>query len=311
MRKFITADYIRDYIKSSKETPVVLKIDKDVTITAEAYDLARMLNVTVVFDSARKPFICANFKMNGGVGFLDRYISELTAFLGQNFNNFKEEVDVVIAPPAPLVPIASGLSARTGLFKISGQNSYLKESGAFTGEVSPWLLKECGADYVILGHSERRAIFGETCGIISQKMKAAVDAGLGVIFCLGENLGERKSGKTNDVLKEMLSSLYAIPIEYAKKVILAYEPVWAIGTGLNASNDQISEVVKFIRGDLMEKLGVDFSSKMRILYGGSVNDVNSFEIASIEGVDGALVGGASLNAVSFGKIVRNFRVQKG
>lgn len=311
MRKFVTADNIRELVRKAGDGRASISVTRDMVMTAEAYDLARMLRVTVIFESERRPFVCANFKMNGSPGFLDKYISELSGYLAQNFADYRDSVDVVIAPPAPLVAIAAGIMARTGAFGVAGQNCYVKESGAFTGETSPWLLRDCGAGHVILGHSERRSIFGETAGMLSQKLKAAVDAGLSPIFCVGENLDERKAGKTNEVIKSMLSSLYAIPMEAAKKVVLAYEPVWAIGTGVNATNDQIREVAAFIRGNLMDNLGVDFSAKMRLLYGGSVNDTNSFEIAAIDGIDGALVGGASLNPVTFGKIVRNFRTQKG
>lgn len=310
MRKFITADAVRLLAKDSNGKRPSLIVEKDDIVTAEAYDLARTLGVNIITGSPRRPLVCANFKMNGGIGFLDKYIIELSAFLAQHFNTYKDEMDVVIAPPAPLVALASGMMSKTQAFYVGGQNAYLKETGAFTGETSPWLLKECGAQYVILGHSERRSIFGETNGMLSSKLKAAIDAGLEPIFCVGENLSERNSNKTKEILKNMLSSLYSIPIEYSKKVIIAYEPVWAIGTGNNATNSQIEEVAAFIRADITENIGVDFARNIRILYGGSVNDVNSLEIAQINGIDGALVGGASLKAQAFGKIVTNFRIAK-
>lgn len=308
MRRFITADDIRKAAReaSGSERPFVFA-EKDDIVTAEARDLARTLGVTITSEIRRKPFVCANFKMNGGPGFMDKYAAELAGALAQIYPDYASETDVVVAPPAPLVPVALALSKQKSIYSIAGQNCYVKESGAFTGEVSPYLLKECGADYVIIGHSERRKLFGETDAAVAQKLKIAIDAGLVPIMCLGENIDERKGGKTFAVIAQMLTALYAIPMEYSKKVILAYEPVWAIGTGMNASSEQIAEVCAFIRKNIMEKLGVDFSNAIRILYGGSVNDVNALEIAVIKGVDGALVGGASLKAAGFAKIVAAFK----
>ena len=308
MRRFITADEIR---KASRESGnnerAFIFAEKDDVVTDEARDLARTLGVVISGEISRRPFICANFKMNGGPGFLDKYTAELASCMAQFYPDYRSQADVVIAPPAPLVAVAYGLSAKKTVYSIAGQNSYIKESGAFTGETSPYLLKECGADYVIIGHSERRKLFGETDAVVAQKLKTAIDAGLVPIMCLGENLEDRKTGKTFAVISQMLTALYAIPLEYAKKVILAYEPVWAIGTGMNASSEQIAEVCAFIRKNIMEKLGVDFSNAIRILYGGSVNETNALEIAVIKGIDGALVGGASLKAVNFAKIISAFK----
>jgi|GEM_PF-10127 len=307
MRRFITADEIRIAARASENGQAVVSVGKDDIVTLEAKDIAKTLNVLILSDCVRRPVVCANFKMNGGVGMLDKYICELSASLAQKYSDYKNELDVIVAPPAPLVAVAFGLAGRNGVFSVGAQNCYIKQSGAYTGEVSPYLLKECGAEYVILGHSERRSLFGENEGVLSQKLKIAIDAELIPIFCVGENLQERNSGKTFEVLSKMLSALYAIPIEYAKRVIIAYEPIWAIGTGVNATGEQIFETCAYIRKNIMEKLGVDFSNSIRILYGGSVNDVNALEIANIKGVDGALVGGASLNASNFAKIVSAFR----
>lgn len=310
MRNFITADMVRAAARDTKGGKPAIYVGKDTTITAEAKDLCGSLGVRIIFDVKRRPMVAANFKMNGGIGFLDRYLSELSSYLKQNSANFGDGLDVVVAPPFPLVALAAGTVSGMKGIDIGAQNAYFKESGAFTGEVSPWLLKECGAKYVIIGHSERRALFGETTGTVSKKLRAVVDAGLIPIFCLGENRDERKAGRTNAVIAEMLTSLYSLPMDLAKNVVIAYEPVWAIGTGDNATNEQIAEVVKFLRGSMMDNLGVDFALGIRILYGGSVNETNSFDIAKIDGVDGALVGGASLKAAAFGKIVCNFTVPK-
>ncbi len=308
MRRFITADEVR---KAAREAAggekAFIYAEKDDVVTAEARDLARTLGVVISSEITRRPCICANFKMNGGPGFLDKYAAELAGSLAQLYPEYAAETDVVVAPPAPLVPVALALSNKKALYSVAGQNCYIKESGAFTGEVSPYLLRECGADYVIIGHSERRKLFAETDALVAQKLKIAIDAGLTPIMCLGENIDDRKTGKTFAVIAQMLTALYSIPIEYSKKVILAYEPVWAIGTGMNASSEQIAEVCAFIRKNIMEKLGVDFSNAIRILYGGSVNETNALEIAVIKGIDGALVGGASLKAVNFAKIIAAFK----
>lgn len=308
MRRFITADEVRKAAReASGGEKAFIYAEKDDIVTDEARDMARTLGVVISSEITRRPCICANFKMNGGPGFLDKYAAELAGSLAQFYPEYAAETDVVVAPPAPLVPVALALSNKKSIYSVAGQNCYIKESGAFTGEVSPYLLRECGADYVIIGHSERRKLFAETDALVAQKLKIAIDAGLTPIMCLGENIDDRKTGKTFAVIAQMLTALYSIPIEYSKKVILAYEPVWAIGTGMNASSEQIAEVCAFIRKNIMEKLGVDFSNAIRILYGGSVNETNALEIAVIKGIDGALVGGASLKAVNFAKIVAAFK----
>ncbi len=313
MRRFITADEVRKAARAPQEksSRAFIRVEKDDVVTAEARDLARSLGVVISSETSRRPLVCANFKMNGSPGFLDKYTSELAGYLAQFYPDYAAGTDVVIAPPAPLIPIAYGLCERKTIYSIAGQNAYVKESGAYTGETSPHLLKECGADFVIVGHSERRKLFGETDALVAQKLKISIDAGLAPIMCFGENLGERKTGGTFEVIAQMLTALYSIPIEYAKKVILAYEPVWAIGTGVNASNEQIAEVCDFIRKNIMQNLGVDFSNAVRILYGGSVNEINALEIAVIKGIDGALVGGASLKAVNFAKIAAAFKPRNG
>ncbi len=315
MRRFITADEIRktareglqNILNGRKTNEAVINVEKDDVVTAEAYDLARTLGVVISYETTRRPLICANFKMNGGPGFLDKYSAELAGYMAQFYPGYAAEIDLVIAPPAPLVPVAYGLSARKTIYSIAGQNAYIKESGAYTGEISPHLLKECGADFVIIGHSERRKLFGETDALTAQKLKIAIDAGLTPILCAGENLEDRQTGRTFTVIEKMLSALYSVPMQYSKQVTLAYEPVWAIGTGVNAANDQIAEVCGFIRKNITEKLGTDFSKAIRILYGGSVNETNALEISSIKGIDGALVGGASLKAVSFARIAAAFK----
>lgn len=309
MRKFITSDDIRKILKNTKsnERPIIY-INKNDVITAEAKDLAKTLGVIISYEEIkRKPFICANFKMNGNLGFIEKYIVELKSTLAQIYPNAYSEIDIVIAPQAPLIPITYSLIKSKEKIYICAQNCSIKESGALTGEISPKLLNECGAEYVIIGHSERRQNFNETDSMIAQKLKSAIDFNLTPILCIGETYSERQNKKTNDVILKMLSVIYTIPIEYAKKIIIAYEPVWAIGTNNNATNEEISEVCNLIRKDIFEKLGVDFSNNIRILYGGSVNAINALEISQIKGIDGVLVGLSSLNAIEFAKIISTFK----
>lgn len=243
----------------------------------------------------RRPFLAANWKMN-------KTISETIGFLKDFIPlvNGVADADIVIAPPFTSLFSAAGIVKGSNV-KLSAQDVFYEEKGAFTGEISPLMLLDCGCSYVIVGHSERRQYFNETDSTINKKIKISKKSGLGIIFCIGESLEQREAGKTNDVLnKEIENGLKDIDSD---NIVVAYEPIWAIGTGKTATPEQAQETHAYIR----EKLGVLYgnkSSEMRIIYGGSVTPENIASLMACKDVDGALVGGASLSAESFAKIVR-------
>ncbi len=210
-----------------------------------------------------------------------------------------QNVEIVIAPPFTSLPVAAKLLRESNI-KLAGQNVFYEESGAYTGEISPLMLKDVECSYVIAGHSERRQYFGETDETVNRKIRVAMSAGLAVIFCIGETLEERESGNTFNILKRQIKEgLRGIA---ADDLVLAYEPVWAIGTGRTASPEQAQEAHRFIRSELVTLYG-DTAGTIRILYGGSVKPDNVSSLMSKEDVDGALVGGASLKPDSFAGIV--------
>lgn len=244
----------------------------------------------------RRPFIAANWKMNKTVGETESFLNEFIPLVKD-----ATDVDIVIAPPFTALYTASTLLKNTNI-QLSSQDVFYEDKGAYTGEVSPIMLTDIGCKYVIIGHSERRQYFHETDEIINKKIKAARRHNLGVIMCIGESLQERESGKTFDVLKrEIEEGLNGIPSE--DKLVLAYEPIWAIGTGKTAAPDQAQEAHKYIRERLALLYGNN-ANNIRIIYGGSVTPDNIDALMACEDIDGALVGGASLNAESFAKIVR-------
>lgn len=243
----------------------------------------------------RRPFIAANWKMNKTVreamDFADSFLSSVAAVNG---------ADIVIAPPfTALHGLAGKLSGSD--VKLAAQDVFYEEKGAFTGEISPVMLRDVGCEYVIIGHSERRQYFGDTDDVVNKKIRASQKNGLGVIFCVGESLSEREGGKTNDVLKvQIRNGLKDIDFQ---RDIMAYEPIWAIGTGKTATPDQAQEAHAYIRSRLKELYG-SHAESIRILYGGSVTPENVDTLMARPDVDGALVGGASLKAESFEKIVK-------
>lgn len=249
----------------------------------------------------RKLIIAGNWKMNNDLDQSEKLIVELRNLL----QNEKPNCDVIICPPYTSLSEASKLIKGSNI-KLGAQNMYFEESGAYTGEVSSSMLKSVGCEYVILGHSERRAIFGETDELINKKIKKALAAGLVPIFCVGELLSERETGITNDVIKrQLLAGLNGVSEEEMKKVIIAYEPVWAIGTGRTATPAQAQEVHEFIR-DLIEiDYSLEIANDVTIQYGGSVKPDNAKELISQKDIDGALVGGACLNADSFLGIIKS------
>ena len=214
------------------------------------------------------------------------------------------EVDIMIAPPYTAL-FQVGEVIKDSPIGLGGQNLYWESEGAFTGEVSATMLISAGCRYVIIGHSERRQFFGETDETVNRKIKTAITNNLVPVFCIGESEQERESELTFSVLdKQVKIGLQNIALDELATLIIAYEPVWAIGTGKTATSDQAQEVHAFLRTLLQQEYGHEFSGSVRILYGGSVKPENTAELMSMPDVDGALVGGASLDAVTFSKIVR-------
>lgn len=223
---------------------------------------------------------------------------ELLALL-DNPNN----IEILICPPFTGLHILHNSLADTGI-KLGAQNLFWEEKGAYTGEISPLMLKDAGCTYVIVGHSERRQIMGETDLNVNRKIKAALDDGLTPILCVGETLQEREKDLAREVVKEQLrKGLQDIELQ-GREIVLAYEPVWAIGTGVNASNDDAQEMIAFIRSYLAKIYDKATADSTRILYGGSVNAENIADFIAKEDVDGALIGGASLQADTLAAIVR-------
>lgn len=248
----------------------------------------------------RKKIIAANWKMNMTASEAASFMEDLALEL-KNF----EGAEVVIIPPFTALPrlseVASGMSGIT----IGAQNMWHEASGAFTGEISAAMLREFFTRYVVLGHSERRTIFGETDEIVNKKVKAAHAASLRPILCIGETLAERDAGKHHEVLaRQLKGSLAGLDTEQMLDTVLAYEPVWAIGTGRTASPEQAQEAHAFIRKTLAEMFDDATAAKVRIQYGGSVKPDNAKELLHQADIDGALVGGASLDPRSFAKIVQ-------
>ena len=248
----------------------------------------------------RKTVIAGNWKMNNDLKESEKLIVELKNLL----QNEKPNCDVIVCPPFTSLSEASKLVSGSSI-KLGAQNMHFEENGAFTGEISASMLKSVGCEYVILGHSERRHIFGESDEVINKKIKKALAAGLKPIFCIGELLEERENGTTNDVVKrQVLKGLDGISADDMKKIIVAYEPVWAIGTGKTASPAQAQEVHEFIR-DLIEiDYSLEVANDLVIQYGGSVKPDNAKELLSQKDIDGALVGGACLKADSFLGIIK-------
>jgi triosephosphate isomerase len=211
--------------------------------------------------------------------------------------------EIAVCPPFVNIDAAVE-AARGSKVAIGGQNMFWEKEGAYTGEISTAMLLASGCTHVIIGHSERRQYFGETDDTVNMKLKAALEAGLVPIVCVGEVLEERESGLTEDVLRrQCLRAFHAISGKKAGKLVVAYEPVWAIGTGKTATPQLASEAHALIRGEASKAFGDDFAAKLRILYGGSVKPENAKALMAEEEIDGALVGGASLDPKSFAAIV--------
>ena len=213
-------------------------------------------------------------------------------------------VDIVVCPVFTALHAAGKALAGSNI-ELGGQNCYLKESGAYTGEISPQMLQDAGCQWVIIGHSERRQYFNESDQLLNEKVKYALSCGMKIMFCIGETLEERESGKMNDVLARQVSKgLEGLNAADFERLAIAYEPVWAIGTGVTATPEQAEEAHVFVRGLVSEQFGATVAEQIRIQYGGSVKPGNAAELMSKPNVDGALVGGAALQADSFAAIVK-------
>lgn len=231
----------------------------------------------------RKFFVGGNWKMNGN----KQTVVDLLAGL----KGLSSDVDVVVGVPAIYLDLAQkNLPSNV---EVAAQNCYKVNKGAFTGEISPEMIKDVGVNWVILGHSERRNVFGENDELVGEKVGHALDQGLKVIACIGELLSERESGKTNEVVFRQMNAIKAHVKDWSK-VVVAYEPVWAIGTGRTATPAQAQEVHQDLRKWLTKNVSADVANSVRIIYGGSVTGANAQELAKEKDIDGFLVGGASL-----------------
>jgi triosephosphate isomerase len=247
----------------------------------------------------RKPIIAGNWKMYKTIPEAKLLVSGLMEKL-----NGYTQVEVVFCPPFTALSAVKELVKGTP-FGLGAQNLYFKEQGAFTGEVSPLMLKDIGCDYVIIGHSERREYFGETDASVNLKVKAALAVGIKPIICVGETLAQREAGETNALVKRQTEQALAdIDPEVIPDIVIAYEPIWAIGTGKSSNGNDANQVIGVIRSTVAGKFGNDAAQKMRIQYGGSVKGENIKEFMDQPEIDGALVGGASLEVEPFTKIVK-------
>ncbi len=242
----------------------------------------------------RRKLAAGNWKMNG----TSAALLELKALVSAHPD---PAVDILICPPATLLSKAADMAQNTPL-DIGGQDCHTEETGAHTGDLSAAMLADAGASYVILGHSERRENHNESSELVRQKARAAHAAGLVAVICLGESLTQREAANTLDIIAGQLS--ISVPdATTAENTVIAYEPIWAIGTGLTPTVEQIDEVHDFIRQNLITRFGPDIGNGIRLLYGGSVKPANAAEIFATDNVDGALVGGASLKASDFSPII--------
>ncbi|KAL6756872.1 hypothetical protein V8C86DRAFT_2639383 [Haematococcus lacustris] len=269
------------------------------TSTSIGRSIAPRRRLQISCDSSAKFFVGGNWKANGTLASIMRLCQDLN----QGASTFKtKDVDVIVSPT--MVHLGKVRSLLDTHYQVASQNVALKGLGAYTGEVPAEILHDLGVDWAITGHSERRAMCGETNEVVGMKTGRAVEQGLSVIACIGETLDQRKSGKLFEVLDAQVQAL----VDHVKdwsKVVIAYEPVWAIGTGVVASPAQAQEVHSYLRRLFAEKLGSDVSSTLRLIYGGSVTDQNCSELASQADIDGFLVGGASLKGPSFLNIIRS------
>lgn len=244
----------------------------------------------------KKFLLAANWKMNMN-------IHETEAFF-KNLNLEPNDIyDVYVAVPFTDIYLANK-TKKYDEIKIGAQNIYFEDKGAFTGEISTEMIKSCGADFVIIGHSERREIFGECDEMINKKVLKAIEDDVEVILCVGETLSERENGKHFEKIeKQLAADLISVDASKINKFAIAYEPIWAIGTGKSASKEDAEEMCRFVREKVI-KMNPNLASKLRVLYGGSVKEANAADLAKEENIDGFLIGGASLKTLSFEAIAK-------
>ncbi len=248
----------------------------------------------------RKPIIGGNWKMNRGTPKEAKEMLDSLIPLVKDFHS----VDIVISAPFTVLTTMHDILKDTNI-KLGAQNMYFQEKGAYTGEISPLFLKNIGVEYVILGHSERRDIFNESDAMVNEKLKMALSMDLKPIVCIGEHLEEREAGKAKKIIENQFNETFKnLTKEDMLNVIIAYEPIWAIGTGKTATPEQAEEIHVFIRDLLIKKFDEETSKSIRIQYGGSINPDNAEDLFNKKNIDGGLVGGASLQADSLSQIIK-------
>lgn len=246
----------------------------------------------------RRPIIAGNWKMNNTIAEAEKLICELKPLVAD------AKAEVVICVPYTAVQKAAELTKGTNI-AVGAENVAWADKGAFTGEISAAMLKEVGAEYVIIGHSERRQMFGETDETVCARTTQALKNGLKPIVCVGELLDERETGKTEEVVKRQTEGAFkGLTADDMKNVVIAYEPVWAIGTGKTATAEQANETIAYIRSVVKGMFGAATADALRIQYGGSMNPGNATSLMAQPDIDGGLIGGASLKAVDFSKVVK-------
>jgi triosephosphate isomerase (TIM) len=249
----------------------------------------------------RTPVIAGNWKMNKTAGEAVFIVQELEGLVEDAVG-----VEIVVAPPfVALRALEVVLAQDKPNIKLGAQNMHAEEEGAYTGEISPLMLLDVGVEYVIIGHSERRQLFGETDANVSKKVKSALDHGLIPIMCCGETLDEREGNLTEKTIGgQVRAGLEGLSPSEIVRVIIAYEPIWAIGTGRTATPEKANETVAFVRKTVADMFGSDIADEVRVLYGGSVKPENIDSLMAMSDIDGALVGGACLEPASFARIVK-------
>ena len=247
---------------------------------------------------SRKPIIAGNWKMNNTIAQTEALLKDLKPLV--------VDADCEVVVCAPFTSLAKAIEiTKNSNIAVGAENVHWAEKGAFTGEISAEMLAELGVKYVIIGHSERRQYFNETDETVNKRVKAALAAGLKPIICIGETLAEREGGKVEEVLVRQTTGAFAdIDAKELKNIVIAYEPVWAIGTGKTATAQQANDTIKIVRDTITKLYGKSEADKMRIQYGGSMNPKNAKELMAMEEIDGGLIGGASLKALDFSQVVK-------
>jgi triosephosphate isomerase len=249
----------------------------------------------------RKKILAANWKMNLTHIEAESYMRTFLGEIGE-----VDDVEIVMIPPFTSIPVLAQISEKAPFIRIGAQNMYWERSGAYTGEISATMLRVLFVKYVVIGHSERRMLFGETDETVNRKVHSALEAGLRPIVCVGESTTQRDNDEVENVLRRQLElGLKDLSVKDAVEIVIAYEPVWAIGTGRTATPAQADEAHRFIRSVLSKMFGTGPAERVRIQYGGSVKPENAQELLRQSDIDGALIGGASLDPHSFAKIIRH------